>query len=143
MDPDLGITTMPINNQCCGSGMFIPDPTFFHPRSSSKNLSILTKKKAKKWFLSSKKYDPGCSSRIPDRDDDFLPSRIPDLDPQHCQQHCCTGTLVTWEGSMLFTIVQVFFSEKMIFCKISKSLKIQFFCKNFFPFAKLETSAHF
>jgi hypothetical protein len=56
--------------QCCGSGMFIPDPTFFHPGSrirtvsipdpgsSSKNLSILTPKKAKKWFLSSEKYDP-------------------------------------------------------------------------------------
>ncbi len=71
----------------------IPDPTFFHPGSrirtvsipdpgsSSKNLSILTPKKAKKWFLSSKKYDPGCSSRIPDPDADFLPSRrhpIPD-----------------------------------------------------------------
>jgi hypothetical protein len=56
--------------------MFIPDPTFFHPGSrtrtvsipdpgsSSKNLSILTPKKANKWLLSSKKYDPGCSSRI-------------------------------------------------------------------------------
>ncbi len=32
--------------------------------SASKNLSILTKKKTKKWFLSSRKYDPGCSSRI-------------------------------------------------------------------------------
>jgi hypothetical protein len=89
----------------------IPDPTFFHPGSrirtvsipdpgsSSKNLSILTPKKAKKWFLSSKKYDPGYSSRIPDPDADFLPSRIPDPgvkkapnsgsripdpDPQHC-----------------------------------------------------------
>ncbi len=51
----------------------IPDPG-----SSSKNLSILTPKNAKKWFLSSKKYDPGCSSRIPDPDADFLPSRIPD-----------------------------------------------------------------
>jgi hypothetical protein len=51
----------------------IPDPG-----SSSKNLSILTPKKAKKWFLSSKKYDPGCSSRIPDPDADFLLSRIPD-----------------------------------------------------------------
>jgi hypothetical protein len=39
----------------------IPDPNCLHPRSSSKNLSILTQKK---WFLSSKKYDPGCSSRI-------------------------------------------------------------------------------
>jgi hypothetical protein len=28
------------------------------------------------WFLSSRKYDPGCSSRIPDPDADFLP--IPD-----------------------------------------------------------------
>ncbi len=51
----------------------IPDPG-----SSLKNLSILTPKKAKKWFLSSKKYDPSCSSRIPDPDADFLPSRIPD-----------------------------------------------------------------
>ncbi len=45
-------------------------------------------------FLSSKKYDPGCSSRIPDPDADFLPSRIqgskkhpiPDPDPQHCSR---------------------------------------------------------
>jgi hypothetical protein len=37
---------------CCGSGMFIPDPNFFHhgsrvkriPASASKNLSILTQK---------------------------------------------------------------------------------------------------
>ncbi len=67
----------------------IPDPRFFHPGSrirtvsipdpgsSSKNLSILIPKKAKKWFLSSKKCDPGCSSRIPDPDADFLTSRIP------------------------------------------------------------------
>jgi hypothetical protein len=40
----------------------IPDPNCLHPGSSSKNLCILTPKKAKKWFLSSKKYDPGCSS---------------------------------------------------------------------------------
>jgi hypothetical protein len=53
----------------------IPDPKCLHPRSR-----ILIKefkyfnppKKAKKWFLSSKKYDLGCSSRIPDPD------------PQHC-----------------------------------------------------------
>jgi hypothetical protein len=51
----------------------IPDPG-----SSSKNLSIFTPKKAKMWFLSSKKYDPGFSSRIPDPDADILPSRIPD-----------------------------------------------------------------
>ncbi len=74
--------------QCCGSGMFIPDPgsDFFpsripdptcrHPESASKNLSILTPQKTKKWFLSSSKYDPGCSSRI--RMLTFYPSRIPD-----------------------------------------------------------------
>jgi hypothetical protein len=67
--------------------MFIPDPRFRirtvsipDPGSSSKNLSILTPKKAKKWFLSSKNMirvvHPG--SRIPDPDADFLPSRIPD-----------------------------------------------------------------
>ncbi len=62
----------------------IPDPG-----SSSKNLSILTPKKAKKWFLSSKKYDPGCLSWI--RMLTFYPSRIqgskrhpiPDPEPQH------------------------------------------------------------
>jgi hypothetical protein len=54
-----------IGSQCCGSGMFITDPTFFHsrsririfyPGSASKNLSILTQKNR---FLSSRKYDPG------------------------------------------------------------------------------------
>ncbi len=73
--------------QCCRSGMFIPDPNFsfpdpnfFHPGSvffpspgsASKNLSILTQK----LFLCSRKYDPGCSSRI--RILIFYPSRIPD-----------------------------------------------------------------
>jgi hypothetical protein len=49
-------------DQCCGPGCFsqIPDPNF--SPSASKNLSILT---PKKWFLISRKYDPGCSSRIP------------------------------------------------------------------------------
>jgi hypothetical protein len=41
---------------CCGSGIRIPDPTFFHPGSASKNLSILS---TKKLFLSYRKYDPG------------------------------------------------------------------------------------
>jgi hypothetical protein len=87
--------------------MFIPDPgsDFFPSRIPDPGSRILIKefkyfkpKKSKKWFLSSKKYDPGCSSRIPDPDADFLPSRnpdpgvkkapnpgsrIPDPDPQH------------------------------------------------------------
>ncbi len=58
--------------QWCGSGMFIPDPNFFHPGSATKNLSILTQT----FFLSSRKYNPGCSSRTGFRirtDPDFLP----------------------------------------------------------------------
>jgi hypothetical protein len=41
-----------------------------HPRSASKNFSISTQK----WFLRSRKDDPGCSSRI--RILIFYPSRI-------------------------------------------------------------------
>jgi hypothetical protein len=48
----------------------VPDP---HQR-----IYYFNPKKSKKRFLSSKKYDPGCSSRIPVLDADFLPSRIPD-----------------------------------------------------------------
>jgi hypothetical protein len=56
--------------------LFIPNPGsenfIFHPGSASKNLSILPKKLS----LSSRKYDPGCSSWI--RILIFYPSRIPD-----------------------------------------------------------------
>ncbi len=76
------------SGQCCGSGMFIPDPgsEFFHsgsrvkniqdPGCAFKNLSIFNQKKL---FLSSRKNDPVCSSRIPGS----KRQRIPDLDPQH------------------------------------------------------------
>jgi hypothetical protein len=62
------------SEQCCGSGMFIPhphpnfsipDPGLKRSRIRIKNLSFF---KPKKLFLSSRKYDPGCSSRIPDPD---------------------------------------------------------------------------
>jgi hypothetical protein len=78
--------------------MFIPDPTFFHlesrirtvsipdPGSLSKNLSILTQKKAKQknGFQAQKNMiravHPGSRIRmltwIPDRDADFLTFRI-------------------------------------------------------------------
>jgi hypothetical protein len=60
---------------------WIPDPNFLHPGSTSENLRIVTQK-------SSRKYDPGCSSRIWN----FYPSRIQKSkrhwipDPQHCCQ---------------------------------------------------------
>ncbi len=71
---------VPLKNQCCGSEMFILDPNFSIPESGSesKNLSILTQK----LFLSSRKYDPGCSSRI--RILVVNPSRIPDHRKKYC-----------------------------------------------------------
>ncbi len=73
--------------QCCGSGMFNPDPgsdffpsrildpgfEFLHPYSisTSKNLSILTPN----FFLLLKKWS---GLLIPDPDPDFYPFRIPD-----------------------------------------------------------------
>jgi hypothetical protein len=73
----------------------IPDPTFFHPGYRIRIVPIPDSASAsekcensnpKKWFLSSKKYDPGYSSRIriltfyPSRIRilTFYPSRIPD-----------------------------------------------------------------
>ena len=78
--------------QCCRSGMFIPDLTFFHHGSrirtvsipdpgSSKNLSILTPKKSKKKVYKLLKIWSGLF--IPDTDADFLPI----LDPgSRCQK---------------------------------------------------------
>jgi hypothetical protein len=64
-------------NHCCGSGKFIPDPDFFLSRIYIKECKYFNPKNC---FLSSRKYNPGCSSliRIPDTDPDFYPSRIPD-----------------------------------------------------------------
>ncbi len=53
----------------------IPDPNSFHPgsRIQIKEFKYFN---PKKWFLSSREYDPGCSSRI--RIQTFYPSRISD-----------------------------------------------------------------
>jgi hypothetical protein len=86
--------------------MFIPDPgsDFFPSRIRTvsipdpgsrifiKEVKYFNPKKAKNWFLSSKKYDPGCSSRIRMLTFSHPGSRIqgskrhpiPDPDPQHC-----------------------------------------------------------
>jgi hypothetical protein len=65
----------PHGTQCCGFGMFIPDPNFFHPGSRIR-IKKFKSFNPKKWFISSRNYDPGCSSRI--RILTFHPSRIPD-----------------------------------------------------------------
>ncbi len=57
----------------------------------------------KKWFLSSKKYDPGCSSRIqiltfyPSRIQGSKRHRIPDPDPQHWSYVFCVFRLVAFK----------------------------------------------
>ncbi len=66
---------LPIYDHCCGSGMFILDPNFFHPVSQIR-VKELKYFSPKKWFESSRKYDPGWSSRI--RILIFYPSRIMD-----------------------------------------------------------------
>ncbi len=43
----------------------IPDPNCLHPGSRIR-IKDFKYFNPKKWFLSSRKYDPGCSSRIPD-----------------------------------------------------------------------------
>ncbi len=73
--------------QCCGSGRFTPDTNFFHPRSRVKNIPdpgsgsaskhLSTYLTPKTLFLNSRKYDPGCSSRV----QRSKKHRIPD--PQH------------------------------------------------------------
>ena len=71
-DPDLEYITP---DQCWDLGCLSWTRIFSIPDPWSKRLQIpifLTQK----LFLSSRKYDPGCSSRIPDPDPDFLP--IPD-----------------------------------------------------------------
>ncbi len=73
--------------QCCGSGLFIPDPNNFISRIRIKIFKYFSPKKL---FPSSRKYDPGCSSRIqilifyPSRILGSKRHRIPDPDPQHC-----------------------------------------------------------
>ncbi len=73
----------------------IPDPNCLHPGSRIliKEFKYFNPKKGKKkWFLSSKKYDPCCSSRIRmltfshpgSRGLKDTQSRIPDPDPQYC-----------------------------------------------------------
>ncbi len=62
-------------NQGCGSVMFltipdffpsrISDASFFHPGSRTR-IQEFKYINPKKWFLSSRKYDSSCSSRIPD-----------------------------------------------------------------------------
>jgi hypothetical protein len=67
----------------------IPDPNFFHPGSRIR-IKEFKYFNPKKLFLSSRKHDPCCSSRIrilifnPFRIPDPGDKKAPDPDPQHC-----------------------------------------------------------
>ncbi len=84
-------------DQCCGSGMFIPDsnffpsrfsdPNIFHPGFASQNISILTQNNGFEalgnmiWVV-----PPGSGSHPGSKGQKCSRSRIPDPDPQHCCQ---------------------------------------------------------
>jgi hypothetical protein len=103
--PNQGVKSEHSQVQYCGSGMFIPDSNFFHSGSGSELFPSRIRIKefkyfnTKKWFLSSRKYDPGCSSSI--RIKWSKRQRIPNPDPQHCLQ--LKSSLKTWKrGKLLF-----------------------------------------
>jgi hypothetical protein len=109
--------------QCCGSGMFPgsdffpsafrdPGSEFFHPGSRIR-IKEFKYFNPKKWFLSSRKYDPGCSSRIRIRILTFYPSPIPDPgvkkapDPGSgsatlaVNQHSSRGSVICFKHSLI------------------------------------------
>ncbi len=85
--------------QCCGSGSRMRISSLPDPGSASKNQSILTQK----LFLSSRKYDLGCSFRIRilifthpgSRIQGSKRHRIPDPDPQHWLADVLTLSIVS------------------------------------------------
>ena len=87
MRPKAAYISTRTGQQCCGSGMFIPDPNFFHPgsRICVQEFKYFNQKKI---FLSSRKHDPGCSSRIlifyQSRIQELKRHRKMDPDLQHC-----------------------------------------------------------
>jgi hypothetical protein len=93
-----------------GSDFFpswIPDPNCLHSGSRiCKEFKYFNPQKPKKWFLSCRKYNPGCSSRI--RMLTFYPSRIPEskrhliTDPQHCFHPICTIYNFDFEKDLAF-----------------------------------------
>jgi hypothetical protein len=75
----------------------IPNPNCLHPGSwiHIKEFKYFNQKNTKKWVLSSRKYDPGCSSRI--RMLTFYPSRIPDPGVKKAPDPGSgSATLLTW-----------------------------------------------
>jgi hypothetical protein len=80
-------------SQCCGSEIFflISDPTFFYPGSEFFPYRFRIKEfqyfNPQKCFLSSRKYDPGCSFQIPDPDRDFLSIPNPGFRIQGSKRH--------------------------------------------------------
>ncbi len=81
VDPTVVCLLFQKKDQIWTQGTFIPDPTIPKSKNPDPHQKELKYFKTKKWFLSSWKYDQGCSSRIriPDLDPDFLVLPFPDL----------------------------------------------------------------
>ncbi len=102
--------------QCCGSGMFIPDPTFFHlrsririvsipdPGSASKNLSVLTQKNG---FYTLKNIIRVFHPRSRIRILTFYPSRIPDPGVKKAPDPGSRIRNTVWQGLLIQLLVFV------------------------------------
>jgi hypothetical protein len=152
--------------QCCGSGMFIPDPgsdffpsriRIFHPGSRIRIKEFKYFNPPKKWFLSSRKYDPGCSSRIPDPDPYLLPiqdpgvkrapgpgSLIPDPDPQHWFKYIIfIVRVLLWRKQVIEVLhvekIHQLFRPKMrqFFKRIKPLVFLTSLCKHHFQSSKI------
>jgi hypothetical protein len=99
----------------------IPDTNFFHPGSrvkkipgsGSKNLSILSQK----LFLSFRKYDPECSSRIRIQILIFYPSRILDPGSGSATLFCLTLTKFPTNEYVVYYITRIRNSTTCYFFK--------------------------
>jgi hypothetical protein len=114
----------------------IPDPNCLHPgsRVRIKEFKYFNPKKTKKWFLSSRKYDPGCSFRIPDPYADFLP--IPDPgakkapDPESGSATLVYTGLARINFPRIFCRICVVCTKDYMLSQFSGSQKIAVFEKN-------------
>ncbi len=102
--------------QCCRSGMFIPDPTFFHPGSRI-YIKEFKHFNPKNWFFSnSRNYDPGCSSRI--RIQDPGVKKAPD--PQHWFYEDCKNDVHTTKSGTRVILISK--SVGAFYCRSKEEL---------------------
>ncbi len=97
----------------------IPDPY--------KKFKYFNQKKTKKRFLSSRKYDPGCSTQIPDPDADFIPNPDPGVRNRTLIRARNTDCYYTWTKFTEYRIFSIALHRKLPFWLVTKKLKKIFF----------------